>query len=243
MSLLCRTAATGTRRDRRVAALVRWPLGLALVSWRYLWRTTPIHRVDEEGGAEDLPPDLPAAHTDERVQRIGEGHGPLLHRRYQVCIADPRCDAEKLMRQIASDPNRWSPSEFAVFKQTRGGPGPMAEGDEFLIRLPGPWDGPVRVVAVDDTGFRFATLGGHLEAGQIEFRLRPDGDTLRFEIESWARPGDRLSHLLYNRLRLAKEVQFNMWMHVLLRVARLSGGRPRGGVTVHTRRVAEPLLG
>ncbi|WP_214369731.1 DUF1990 family protein [Pseudonocardia sp. H11422] len=243
MSLLRRAAATGTRRERRVAALVRWPLGLALVSWRYLWRTTPIHRCEEEGGAEDLPPDLPAGHTDERVQRIADGHGPLLHRRYHVRIAGARCDAEELMRRIAADPNRWSPSEFAVFRQTRGEPGRIAVGDEFLIRLPGPWDGPVRVVDADATGFRFATLGGHLEAGQIEFRLRPDGDALRFEIESWARPGERLSHLLYNRLRVAKEVQLNMWTHVLLRVARLSGGRPRGGITVHTRRVAEPVFG
>ena len=38
----------------------------------------------------------------------------------------------------------------------------------------------------------------------------PEGDALRFEIESWARAGDRLSALLYNKLRLAKEIQLNM---------------------------------
>ncbi len=36
--------------------------------------------------------------------------------------------------------------------------------------MPGPWDGPVLVVDQTPTSFRFATLKGHLEAGQIEFR-------------------------------------------------------------------------
>ena len=79
--------------------------------------------------------------------------------------------------------------------------------------MPGPWDGPVRVAAAGPTGFSFVTLDGHLEAGRIDFRTRRDPDhpeMLRFDIESWARPGDRLSHVLYNTLRVAKEVQFNM---------------------------------
>ena len=54
-------------------------------------------------------------------------------------------------------------------------------------------DGPVRVVERTQTSFRFATLEGHLEAGQIEFSARYDGPMLEFRIESWARAGDRLS--------------------------------------------------
>ena len=48
----------------------------------------------------------------------------------------------------------------------------MEVGDEYVVRMPGPWDGPVRVVEVTPTSFRLATLDGHLEAGQIEFRAR-----------------------------------------------------------------------
>ena len=58
-----------------------------------------------------------------------------------------------------------------------------------------------------------------------------------FEIESWARPGDRVSHLLYNKLLLAKEIQLNLWTETCLGVARNTGGRLHGGVRVHTRRV------
>ena len=36
-----------------------------------------------------------------------------------------------------------------------------------------------------------------------------------FEIESWARSGDRLSNLLYHRVRMAKEVQLHMWISFL----------------------------
>ena len=90
--------------------------------------------------------------------------------------------------------------------------------------------------------FRKAWLAviGHLEAGEIEFRAEPDGGTLRFEIESWARAGDRLSALLYNKLRLAREIQLNMWSHFCVRTAALAGGRPQDGITIRTRWVTWP---
>jgi hypothetical protein len=34
--------------------VARWPLGIAVVSWRYMWRTTPLHRSEEAGSAADL---------------------------------------------------------------------------------------------------------------------------------------------------------------------------------------------
>ncbi|MBN9738555.1 MULTISPECIES: DUF1990 family protein [unclassified Pseudonocardia] len=226
---------TGDRRSRRVAALARWPVALVLVSWRYFWRTTPIHRSDVVGDRSDLPPPAPHGAGDERVQRPEDGRGTLLHRRYSVRIRGSSLGPEQLMERLAANHDRWSP-EFAVFRRTRGTPGRTAVGDEFLIRMPGPWDGPVRVCAADPTSFTFVTLRGHLEAGRITFAVRSDGDRLVFSIESWARPGDRLSHLLYNHLRVAKEVQLNMWTHACIRAAALAGGRPDGGVTVRTRR-------
>ena len=233
---------TGDAGSRRVGALLRWPLGVALVSWRYFWRTTPVHRSDVEGDASDLPPPLPPGPgDDDRIQPVRDGVGPLLHRRYGVRIRGTDLTPEQLMSKLVADPDRWSP-EFAVFRRTRGRDGAMEIGDEFLIRMPGPWDGPVRVVDADPCGFAFATLRGHLEAGRIEFRASTDPDDprfLRFDIESWARPGDRLSHVLYNRLRVAKEVQLNMWTHACIMAARIAGGRPDSGVTVRTRRLAD----
>lgn len=231
-----RTPVTGTARSRRVGALLRWPPGIVLVSWRYFWRTTPIHRSETVGDRSDLPPALPDGDSDDRIQQVRDGYGPMLHRTYGVRIAGSDMSPEQLMARLSADPDGWSP-EFAVFRRTRGSDGAMDVGDEFLIRMPGPWDGPVRVVASDSTGFTFATMAGHLEAGRIAFRTGRDDQGLRFDIESWARPGDRLSHVLYNRVRVAKEVQFNMWTHACIRAAALAGGRPGGGVTVRTRRL------
>jgi Domain of unknown function (DUF1990) len=141
---------------------------------------------------------------------------------------------------VAAKLNQASP-EMAVFRKTRGAGGSLRRGDEFVVRMPGPWDGPVRVIRRDATSFRLATLDGHLEAGEIEFRAEPAGDALHFVIESWARAGDRLSDLLYNRLGLAKEIQLNMWSHFCIRTAALAGGRPQGGITIRTRWVTWSL--
>jgi uncharacterized protein (UPF0548 family) len=106
--------------------------------------------------------------------------------------------------------------------------------------MPGPWDGPVRVVERTPRCFRLATLAGHLEAGQIEFSAERREDRLVFSIESWARGGDRFSNLLYDRLRISKEVQLHMWTSFLERVIKLSGGKRHGGLRIHTRRADVP---
>jgi hypothetical protein len=211
---------------------------MGLAFWRYLWRTMPLHRSDEDGSPDrDLPPPLPDGLAAERLQRLEDGSGPLFRRRYRVRIEGSRHSPEELMDQVLREPNRAAPVEVAVFRKTRGASGPLRVGDEFVVRMPGPWDGPVVVVDRTPTSFRFATLKGHLEAGQIEFRTGPDGDGVRFEIESWARSGDRLAGLLFDRVKLAKEMQLHMWTHFCERAAKLAGGRIRGGISIDTRRV------
>jgi uncharacterized protein (UPF0548 family) len=225
---------------RRLATAARWPLGVTLTSWRYMWRTTPLYRSEEEGTwDEDAPPALPEGVRRDGLQGPADGAGPLFHRRYMAVIRDGKLPAEELLARVAADPDRASPSEFATFKKTSGQEGQMAVGDEYLVRMPGPWDGPVRVVERSPELFRFATLEGHLEAGQIAFSAQETDGRLVFRIESWARGGDRVSNLLYDRLRISKEVQFHMWTSFLERVVDLSGGRRDGGLRIHTRRVDE----
>lgn len=229
---------------RSLATAARWPAGVLLTSWRYMWRTTPIERREQEGAwPDDAPPPLPPLIADDDLQRAAGGAGSLFHRRYSVRIRDARLSARELMARLQEDPDLASPSEFATFRPV--GPqrdGPMRPGDEYVVRMPGPWDGPVRVVEVSPSSFRLATLRSHLEAGQIVFTAR-DGHApgaLEFRIESWARSGDRLSELLYERLRMSKEVQLHMWVSFLERVVALSGGRRDGLLRVETRRVEEP---
>jgi hypothetical protein len=149
--------------------------------------------------------------------------------------------AAELMGKLQADLNRASPTKFARFQLVHGEPGRLAVGDEYVVRMPGPWDGPVRVVDVGPRSFRLATLVGHLEAGQIEFRASSGEETgVVFEIESWARSSSPLVNVLYHRLRMAKEVQAHMWISFLERVVRLAGGRMTGGIELYTERIQIP---
>jgi hypothetical protein len=174
--------------------------------------------------------------TDE-VQGSEDGYGPLFHRRYRTRVRDSRLSASELMERLQTDPNQVSPTKFARFQRVEGDGDRLRVGDEYVVRMPGPWDGPVRVVDVGPRSFRLATLAGHLEAGQIEFRAcDEDSGELVFEIESWARSGGRMVNLLYNHLRMAKEVQAHMWISFLERVCKLTGGRMTGGIEIRTER-------
>ena len=203
-----------------------------------MWRITPMHRAEVAGSpAHDAPPPLPPGVSDDEVQLPEHGAGPLFHRRYRTRIRDSSYSPEELMRLVSGVPDRVAPTEFASFQKVHGDEGRMVTGDEFVVRMPGPWDGPVRVVDVQPTSFRLVTLNGHLEAGQIEFSAGREGELLVFGIESWARSADRLSDLLYDRVRMAKEIQLHMWTSLLERVVRVAGGRMAGGIDIDTRRV------
>lgn len=220
---------------RRAGVVSRWPVGMVLASWRYLWRTTPVYREDRSVSEVSVPP-LPPGVDDALLQRPEDGLGPLFHRSYRTQLCEARMDAAELVARIARNPNWVSPAEVASFRKMRGRTDAMDVGDEYLIRMPGPWDGPVRVVGRSAVSFRFATLAGHLEAGQIEFRAGHQASHVTFEIESWARSGDALSAFLYDRLHLAKEMQLSMWTHFLQRVAQGAGARMVGGIHVLTER-------
>jgi hypothetical protein len=229
---------------RRLTTAASWPAGMLITSWSYVWRTTPIHRSNLAGSlAEDLPPPLPPGTAVDGVQQPDHGAGPLLHRIYSGRVRNPKLTAADLMARVQADPNVVAPNALARFVKTAGEKGRMRVGDEFVVRMPGPWDGPVRTIEVTPSAFRFATLSGHLEAGQIEWRANDRDGWLEFSVESWARAGDRLSALLHGKLRMAKEVQLHMWSSVVERVARVADGTLVGGVAIVTRHVPPSAFG
>ena len=183
-----------------------------------------------------LPAAYPAGVDASEVQSVGDGVGPLFHRRYSARIKDATVGPDELMEIIKRDLNAAAPTKFARFQRVLGDGEHLEVGDEYVVRMPGPWDGPVRVIAQTPRRFRLATLDGHLEAGQIEFRASAEestdadaDDTLQFTIESWAQSGDRFSNLLYHRIGMSKEVQLHMWISFLEGAAKLAGGRIGGG--------------
>jgi uncharacterized protein (UPF0548 family) len=202
-----------------------------------MWSTTPIHRWVMTGSwPEDAPPQLPPGFDHPELKSWEDGVGPLLHRIYRTRFTASPIGARELIAALREDLDEVAPTEFATFQKAEG-EGPMREGDEYVVRMPGPWDGPVVVVALTETSIRLATLEGHLEAGQIEYRAREDHRGVVFEIESWARSGDRLSDLLYTHLQISREVQLHMWSSVLRNVVDFAGGKMHGGIVITTRRV------
>jgi len=229
--------------SRRWLTAATWPAGIALTSWDYMWRTTVMRRRESEAPVPDRLPEILSYPRDvaaDHVQGHETGSGPLFHRTYRTRIRESGLSAEQLMERVRAELDRAAPRAFARFQLTHGDAARPAVGDEYVVRMPGPWDGPVRVVAADSRSFRLATLSGHLEAGQIEFRARPGDEELVFEIESWARSSSRLVHLLYHRLRMAKEVQAHMWISFLERVVGLADGRMTGGIEIETERIEVP---
>jgi hypothetical protein len=185
----------------------------------------------------------PPGVSSNEVQGQQDGYGPLFHRCYRTRIRETSLDAAELMEKLQADLNRASPTKFARFHRTHGERGRLRVGDEYVVRMPGPWDGPVRVVDVGSCSFRLATLAGHLEAGQIEFRSNDgEGSEVVFEIESFARSSSALVNVLYHRLRMAKEVQAHMWISFLERVVNLAGGRMTGGIELETNRIDIPAV-
>jgi hypothetical protein len=204
-----------------------------------MWETTPFHRVEAEGDASDLPPEVAEGVVDERVQRAASGRGRMVHRQFRVRIAGARLDAAALMTLVVTDFKHFVPAEVVDVRTHALGDSGLRVGDEMVVEMPGPWNGPVRVVHRNPTCLRLVTLRGHLEAGQVQFHARQDGDLLVFEIDLWARAATMLVEFLYARLRLAKEVQLNMWVRFCLAAMETSGGRLVDGVHICTRWLPE----
>ena len=79
---------------------------------------------------------------------------------------------------------------------------------------PGPGTGRYGWWSVRRPSFRLATLDGHLEAGQIEFRARDRRRLLEFRDRIVGPQRRPVLGPLYHHLRMAKEVQLHMWTSV-----------------------------
>jgi hypothetical protein len=233
--------STPTLAERATVPL-RFSVGALVFALRHLGRAGAVRRVEVDGDASDLPAPWPAALVDGRTKDLDDGRGPMLHRHFRVRIVEPDTDAVGLMDRLTANLDRAAP-EAVTFQKERGRRGELAVGDEYRVRMPAPWDGPVRVLQRDDVSFRFGTLAHHLEAGQIEFRARDEADgSITFEIEPWSRAGDLLADIVYNHLRIAREMQTAMWIDFCVNVVGLVNGRRSGMVDIHTRKVPETLI-
>ena len=172
-------------------------------------------------------------------QPAATGSGPLLERRYFIDVARPRFSPIQLMSEVQAYLPSFSPGLLADFERKAGQDGSLKTGDEFHIKIFGPWNGGVRVTEVGATFFELVTLEGHPEAGRIHFEAHYLNETpgvLRFEIRSWARSRDGLVAFAYDTLGGVKLVQEATWTEFCRRVAQASGGQALANVVVETTR-------
>jgi hypothetical protein len=170
-------------------------------------------------------------------QPASTGSGPFFERCYQVSFQHSRQSAAELFYTITCEIERFSPDLLASFEKTKGAGHCLEVGDEFKIRILGPWNGSVRVTEMGADYFELITLENHPEAGRIRFSLRPHPslpETLQFEIHSWARSRDGLVAFTYDTLGIGKKVQEQTWRTFCERVADYCGGLPLGPVSVET---------
>ncbi|MBC7462182.1 MAG: DUF1990 family protein, partial [Thermoleophilia bacterium] len=215
--------------------LARWGVGAPVEAWRYATRGVDVHRteiesIDEMFEVSRLPRRLAVG-----VQTMASGVGPAFHRTYSARVVGAPTTPAALLGSLERNFDAALPGGLAEVDDTELR---YEVGDELRIHLAGPWDAPVRVIAAAPARLRLATLQGHMEAGEIEFRIEQPGAAgeLELVIESWARSSGPAFAALYHPLGLAKEVQLHMWATVLERLARRSGGEIVDGIRVITRR-------
>jgi uncharacterized protein (UPF0548 family) len=218
----------------RAWGALRWPVGMAIATYRVLRRIDVERRTETRPGEEPHPVEGHVPGDPGPVQPRSEGAGPSARRRYRLRVRDARLSPEQLMSALAADPNLASPFEVARFVKRKGLLGGMREGDEYVVWMPGPWNGPVRVAERTPTSFRLATLKGHMEAGQIAFSARREGEEMVIDIESSARSGSTPFRIVYGPLQVGQEFQLHMWVHFLQRAGALAGGTPTGPAEVTT---------
>ena len=229
-----------TRRTRAILiSSASLTAGAALGAW--LWKRWgyPVRAVEREVSKAPDPPATAAPSGERDLQPEEAGVGPRFHRRYEVDVERTTKSPEELMTCIGQNIQAYVPDEIATFQKSKGAEDHLAVGDEYDIKIRSPWDGPVRVVAVEPTCFILATLDGHMEAGQIRFEASShptEAGALRFSIESWARSRDGAVDFVYDELGLAKKAQQAMWTFFCERVADDCGGQKMEEVRVLTER-------
>ena len=144
----CRSDARSSRSSAASTTATRWPVGIALTSWRYMWRTTPLYRTEEEGsvgrGRAAAAAGRRRAASD--VQRAARRRRPAYHRRYAAVIRDSPLSADGAHRSPDRRSRPRGADRVRHLQEARG----RARRDERRRRVrgahAGAWDGPVRVI-------------------------------------------------------------------------------------------------
>lgn len=211
-----------------VRAVVTLPIFVA----GHAWRSRIVKR--DHSHTDRFSENPPAHRSHPSLQSRDDGTGPVVMRTYCVEISGPALTAAALIEDFRIDPNHFNSTLVAGFVRDDRPVRNLTVGDDFVVELPGPWNGPCTVDHIDDNTVLLATLQGHMEAGHIRFRTIDSDDGYAFEIRSWARSGDPAFAALHLVVPVGRELQTAMWCAMCEQAVTLAGGTRRGPIRVTT---------
>ena len=214
------------RLARRWIRRLGWLLGGPLAIFRFLRREILVEEIEAAPTVAPLSADEPS----EAARHPGRGLGALTHHLYAVTVRSPKLSAGQLLAIIAADPNVVTPTEVLRVERSAGA---LCKGDELLLRMAGPWNGPMRVSEREDDRLQLATMPGHPQHGKVELRVRPkNGEAdIVIEIQTCERAAGFGFYLL-ERIGLIPRMRSHTWAEILQNAARLAGGLPPDRITV-----------
>ena len=160
-----------------------------------------------------------------RQQTLEMGVGPMLHRSYAVRITGSSMTPAALVDLVAERLNQVSP-EMAIFRKTRGRQVPCAWAMSSWSACPA--RGTDRCGSCAVTQPPSGSPPWTATWRQAKSSSGPSRTATASASRSNPGPGPGTGcGLLYNRLRLAKEIQLYMWSHFCVRTAPWPAGVPR----------------
>ncbi len=248
-----RSRARGRRVTRR-SLLYRRPSSGALLTLllaavgsvviAVVWRRRAAPRQEHlDDAPSNVVPQVPVAATirpGAAIQVADSGSGPLVHRRYEIELQGVTLAPSEILSLVQQHLTELPPSALADFVKSRGAQTVLSVGDEYQITMLGPWNGVVRVADKGRDFFTLVTLDGHPEAGHITFSVRHDAirsDSCSVRVESWAKARDALVNVAF-RFGPGSQVQTEVWVTFLQRVASLVGVAPLPSVQISSESVA-----
>ena len=172
--------------------------------------------------ADDLPEKLPS-----------DGVGRLHLRRYWADVDGSRLDADALFDTVRHEFAELVPESLLEVGAEPGTPVELEPGATLTLRVPLRGNIQVRVEAVQHRTITCMTVQGHHLAGIIQYRVRPRGARLRFEVRSYSRPARLLDRL--GMAALGTLLQTRTWRATVDAVVERSGGTAPDGVETLTR--------
>lgn len=218
-------------------------LSLLAIAWRQRAAPRTERRLGTTAASRRPPRDTRHFDAGPETQPASAGSGALVHRRYEIELPDRAVTRDIVLRLMQLHLTELAPAALANFEKSEGSDEVFRTGDEYEITMLGPWNGRVRVAEMTRESFTLVTLEGHPEAGHITFSVQEDATSsgnLMVRIESWARARDPLVAAAYGTLGIGKQVQTEVWITFLQRLAVLAGVSNRPEVSITTESVPEP---